>query len=282
MASSQRDGCLSVQTVIHGTTLVTNAIIERKGDRDGAASRPAAIVTRWRSAASTGMTCTTCCLEVPKPLVPRLPAARGGRADAGGRLGPAAAGHGRRSSRWLAQLARRGIRAIAVSLLHAYQNPEHERQIGRVIATGCAGAGNVALVGGGAGDSASTSGPPRRSVNVYVKSLVRPLSGRTAAQADATSGIDGRTVHDALVRRHRDRRDEPPVPGAPARVGPGSRRAGDRAPRRRRGLPRSDVVRHGRDDGEAVHHRATGSRSRRHAARGRPRLPVQEGLRASR
>ncbi len=54
-----RTPAADVRTVIHGTTLVTNAIIERKGATTALHRRPAGFATRSRSAASTATTCTT-------------------------------------------------------------------------------------------------------------------------------------------------------------------------------------------------------------------------------
>jgi N-methylhydantoinase A len=121
-----------VGNVIHGTTLVTNAIIERSGD-------PTALIT------TKGFRDTLeirrehrydmydLFLEPPKDLVPRHL-----RFEVDERLlsdgSVLRALDGEEVEALVRALRSRGIKAVAVSLLHAYQNPVHERQIGEIIA----------------------------------------------------------------------------------------------------------------------------------------------------
>jgi N-methylhydantoinase A len=121
-----------VSHVIHGTTLVTNAIIERKGD-------PTALIT------TKGFRDTLeirrehrydmydLLLEPPKDLVPRYLRFEIDERllSDGSELRPL---HRPEVEALVRAIAARGIKAIAVSLLHAYQNPAHERQVGEIIA----------------------------------------------------------------------------------------------------------------------------------------------------
>ncbi|HEY8448292.1 MAG TPA: hydantoinase/oxoprolinase family protein [Thermomicrobiales bacterium] len=120
-----------VGQIVHGTTLVTNALIERKG------AKTALLTTRgFRDAVEIGREhrydLYDLFLELPKPLVPRyLRFELNERILADGSvLTPLDADE-------VAALARRlvddGIEAVAVCLLHSYQNPEHERQVGAIL-----------------------------------------------------------------------------------------------------------------------------------------------------
>jgi N-methylhydantoinase A len=121
-----------VQGIVHGTTLVTNAIIERKGV-------PTALITTrgFRDAVEIGREhrydLYDIFLEMPRPLVPRrLRLELDERILADGtvvtNVDPA-------QVRELAEsLREEGVEAVAVALLHAYRNPEHERQVADLLA----------------------------------------------------------------------------------------------------------------------------------------------------
>jgi N-methylhydantoinase A len=121
-----------VQGIVHGTTLVTNAIIERKGV-------PTALITTrgFRDAVEIGKEhrydLYDIFLEMPQPLVPRrlrLEVDERVLAD-GSVLQPV----DRQQVRDLTEkLADEGIEAVAVALLHSYRNPEHERLIEELLA----------------------------------------------------------------------------------------------------------------------------------------------------
>jgi N-methylhydantoinase A len=121
-----------VGNVVHGTTLVTNAIIERKGD-------PTALITTkgFRDALEIRREhrydMYDLSLEAPRDIVPRyLRFEIDERILADGtilrELDDAEV------ERLVSAIASRGIKAIAVSLLHAYRNPIHERRVRDVIA----------------------------------------------------------------------------------------------------------------------------------------------------
>jgi N-methylhydantoinase A len=121
-----------VVAVIHGTTLVTNTLIERRGARTGL------ITTRgFRDVLEIGREkrydIYDLFLEMPKPpLAPRsMRREVTERVDHRGQVvTPLQADDARRA---LAELLAGGAEAIAVCLIHSYANPEHERQIGRII-----------------------------------------------------------------------------------------------------------------------------------------------------
>jgi N-methylhydantoinase A len=120
----------AVRHIVHGTTLVTNAIIERKG------ARTALLTTAgFRDAVEIGREhrydMYDIFLDLPRPLVPRylrfgLPE----RILADGTVQqPLDADYVRRL---VSELAAKGVEALAVSLLHAYRNPAHERQVAAI------------------------------------------------------------------------------------------------------------------------------------------------------
>ena len=118
--------------LIHGTTLVTNALIERKG-------APTALLTTsgFRDALEIGREqryeLYDLNLEVSQPLIPRhlrfdLPE----RTLADGTvLRPLDESYLRRL---VAELRDKGIKAIGICYLHSYRNPAHERRTAEIIA----------------------------------------------------------------------------------------------------------------------------------------------------
>jgi N-methylhydantoinase A len=121
----------TVSATIHGTTLITNAIIERKGAKTGL------ITTRgFRDALEIGREkrydIYDIFLENPPPLVPRaLRREVDERLDETGRvLTPL----NRMEVLDVVQaLLRDGVEALAVVLLHSFRNPTHERIIREVV-----------------------------------------------------------------------------------------------------------------------------------------------------
>jgi N-methylhydantoinase A len=113
--------------IVHGTTLVTNALIERKG------ARTALITTKgFRDAVEIGREhrydLYDLFLELPPPLAPRHRRFElDERVLADGSV-VKAVGSGE-VRRLIERLVAEDIEAVAVSLLHAYRNPAHERQV---------------------------------------------------------------------------------------------------------------------------------------------------------
>lgn len=127
----QRVSPQEVTEVVHGTTLVANALIERKG------ATTALIATRgFRDTIAIRRELRydlyDLFLEMPEPLVPRRL-----RFEVSERLLPDGSVERAVDPDEVRRLARRierqGVQAVAVSLLHSYRNPEHERLIGRVL-----------------------------------------------------------------------------------------------------------------------------------------------------
>ena len=126
-ATAHRD----VDVFVHGTTLATNALIERKG------ARTAFLTTRgFRDILEMGFEKRfeqyDILMDKPDPLVPRpLRREVDERVSAGGRvLIPLhTAGIRDVAAEWRAQ----GIEAVAVGLLHSYAHPAHERTIRDVL-----------------------------------------------------------------------------------------------------------------------------------------------------
>src|SRR3984893_15382954 len=117
--------------VVHGTTLVTNALIERSGARLGL------ITTRgFRDILEMGTEQRNdiydLFLQFPDPLVPRrhrLEVTERMDRD-GNALLPLEAAEVRAVAQ---RLAADGVEAIAICFLHAYRNPAHEREAGDII-----------------------------------------------------------------------------------------------------------------------------------------------------
>jgi N-methylhydantoinase A len=119
-------------TLIHGTTLVTNALIERKG-------APTALLTTagFRDALEIGREhryeLYDLNLELPKPLVPRhlrFDVPERVAAD-GAVLQPLDESFVRRL---VAELRDTGIKAIGICYLNSFRNPEHEQRSAEIIA----------------------------------------------------------------------------------------------------------------------------------------------------
>jgi N-methylhydantoinase A len=120
-----------VSEVVHGTTLVANALIERKGAVTGLVATKGFkdIVTIRRE---LRYDLYDLFLEMPEPLVPRrLRHEVEERILADGSeeiaLDPEQV---RRLAR---RLDREGVEAVAVALLHSYRNPEHEREVAKLL-----------------------------------------------------------------------------------------------------------------------------------------------------
>ncbi len=121
-----------LKTIIHGTTLVTNALIERKG------VKTALLTTEgFRDAVAIGTEhrydMYDIFIEKPEPLVPR-----GLRYGVHERLlddGSVLLKLDEEQVRSIAaELRRHEVRAVAVSLLHSFRNPAHERRIAEILA----------------------------------------------------------------------------------------------------------------------------------------------------
>ena len=121
-----------LKTIIHGTTLVTNALIERRG------TATALLTTEgFRDAVAIGTEhrydMYDIFLEKPEPLVPRSLryGVRERVLDDGSVLRDLDEEQVRAIAR---ELLERGIGAVAVSFLHGYRNPAHEHRVAEILA----------------------------------------------------------------------------------------------------------------------------------------------------
>jgi N-methylhydantoinase A len=116
-----------VETIVHGTTLVTNCILERTG------ARTALLTTRgFRDAVEIAREhrydLYDLFLTLPRPLVPRYL-----RVEVDERI--AATGDVLRpldiadAEMLIEELRQKGVEAVAICLLHSYVNPAHERAL---------------------------------------------------------------------------------------------------------------------------------------------------------
>ncbi len=157
-----------VHEIIHGTTLVTNAVIERKGAPLGL------LTTRgFRDILEMGAEqrydIYDLFVRFPAPMVERdLRSEVGERIDALGRVvAPLDLGSVREA---VETLVAGGCRAIAVSLLHSYANPAHEQAVGDWIRAHHPGV-SVSL----SSDVVAEMGEYARTVTTCANAYVQPL-----------------------------------------------------------------------------------------------------------
>ncbi len=121
-----------LKTIIHGTTLVTNALIERRG------TATALLTTEgFRDAVAIGTEhrydMYDIFLEKPEPLVPRN--LRYGVRERVLDDGSVLRDLDEEQVRAIAgELLERGIGAVAVSFLHGFRNPVHEQRVAEILA----------------------------------------------------------------------------------------------------------------------------------------------------
>ncbi|KGM38347.1 hydantoinase [Alkalispirochaeta odontotermitis] len=120
-----------IEEIIHGTTLVINAIIERKGARTGL------ITTRgFRDVLELGRELRYDAYDIfaeyPLPLVPRsLRLEVSERIASDGRVIMEL--DGAEVQKVLSELTEKGIESLAVCLINAYENPVHEKMIQGIV-----------------------------------------------------------------------------------------------------------------------------------------------------
>jgi len=131
LAASIPGSPAAIERVIHGTTLATNALIQRKG------GRTALLVTRgFRDMLELGRESRfdiyDINIELPAALVPRkLVFEIDERIDHAGKV--AVPLDLEQAGIVIADLKKRGVDAIAVCLLHAFKSPQHERALAALI-----------------------------------------------------------------------------------------------------------------------------------------------------
>jgi 5-oxoprolinase (ATP-hydrolysing) len=121
-----------VDTVVHGTTLVTNTLIERSGVKTGLLTTKG-----FRDILEMGKEqrydIFDLFLQYPEPLVPRYL-----RLELDERIGPDGEVLQQPDADQIrslaAQMVAQGVEAVAVCLLHSYRNSAHERLVGEILA----------------------------------------------------------------------------------------------------------------------------------------------------
>ena len=280
----------SLRYVVHGTTVATNAIIQRKIARtalittEGLPRRPRdrppdpPVAVRHRSS------------QKPVPLVPR-PLCFGvpERLDWHGEvLGPLDEDGGPDGRPDVAPSE--GVESVAVCLLHAYANPVHERA-GRARSSprSCP---DVAV-------SLSSNIVPEfreydRASTVVINAGIQPIVQEYLGSIEERlrgPRRRGRAAGDAERRRRPDLRERRRAAGVHRRVRAGGRGHRHQPPRPELGPGRRHLVRHGRHDGQgrarprrhpADHQGSTTSaRSRSRAAARRAAPATRSGRRSS-
>lgn len=177
----------AVDAVVHGTTLVTNTVIERKGAKVGL------ITTRgFRDSLEMGREIRydlyDLFFEMPEPLVPRaLREEVTERLDANGDvLEPLNADDVRAAgSRLLAE----GCEAFAVCLLHSYRNDAHEQEVRRIL-EGIVGGRPICISSEVAPEIREFERCNTACANAYVQPLMRSYLERLEEQLKAR-GLEG-------------------------------------------------------------------------------------------
>lgn len=132
------EGALPVASFVHGTTLVINALTERRGVRTGLLT-----TAGFRDVLAIGRGNRPDLFNYgyrkPEPFVPRpLRLEARERLDPSGAvLEPLAEDDVRAAARAFREA---GVQAVAVCFLHSYANPEHERRAGAILAEELPGA----------------------------------------------------------------------------------------------------------------------------------------------
>jgi N-methylhydantoinase A len=177
-----------LELVVHGTTLVTNAIIERKGS-------PTALLTTqgFRDAVEIGRErryeLYDLMVELPRPLVPRhlrfdVPE----RTLADGSVAMALdEPYVERLGR---ELGESGVEAVAVSFLHSFTNPEHERRAREALQR-AAPALRVSLSSEVAAEIREYERTTTTVANVYVQNLIDRYLTELRARLER-QGFEGR------------------------------------------------------------------------------------------
>ena len=207
----------SVTKVVHATTVASNAVLEGKGSRCAllttAGFRDVLELRRLRIPVMYDLQ-----YEKPPPLVPRrlrfeIPERTGPRGEVWIELDEDAV-------REAAEQARdAGVAAIAISFLHAYANPDHERRAAEIVREVV---GDDVYITCSSEILAEIREYERTStavVNAYVGPGGRAL--HPLARVEPRRGRDHRAAPDhAVERRPHERRGRDPEAGAPRRVRP--------------------------------------------------------------
>ena len=177
-------GATDVTRVVHGTTLVTNAVVERKGARTALVTT-AGFRDTLEIATENRYDMYDLEIEKPRPLVPRrLREEVRERMYADGRVAEPLDVESVRAT--AERLRAAGVEAVAVCLLNSYRSGEHERRVAELLAELLPGV-PVAL-------SSEVSPEIReyhRSVTTVVNAYVMPLVDRYVEELGRRLGESG-------------------------------------------------------------------------------------------
>jgi N-methylhydantoinase A len=197
----------AIAQVIHGTTLVANAIIERKGVRTAfvttAGFRDVLVMAReWR------WDIHDLNITLAPPLVPRARSV-----EVRERLGPDGTVltpfHPDSAEEAAERLAGMAVEAVAVTFLHAFRDPTHERTMAAILARHLPDAA-ISL----SSEVAPTLGEYERATTTVANAYVQPVFRRYLTRlADGLRALgvrtdlllmqsDGGTIHQAAAMRH--------------------------------------------------------------------------------
>ncbi|HZC97905.1 MAG TPA: hydantoinase/oxoprolinase family protein [Bradyrhizobium sp.] len=175
-------GDLSI--IIHGTTLATNAIIERKGAKTALVTtegfRDTIEIRHENRFEQYDVN-----IDLPPPLVPRrlrFPVRE--RIDARGRVLVPLDEAG--VSSLADRLAADGVQSIAIGFLHSFTNPAHERRVGEILAERLPGV-PITL----SSDVSPEMREYERFSTACANAYVQPLVGRYLADLDAMLRREG-------------------------------------------------------------------------------------------
>jgi N-methylhydantoinase A len=177
----------SILRVLHGTTLVTNAVIQRRG------AKAALLVTEgFRDAVEIGtehrFDLYDLDIEKPRPIIPRhlrRPVKERVLADGSVEI-PLDRSQARSE---VAALLSQGVEAIAVCLLHSFRNPAHEQALREIIRE-LAPSLHVSLSCEVAPEIREYERASTTSINAYVAPIVGPYL-RSLRERLAARGVDG-------------------------------------------------------------------------------------------
>jgi 5-oxoprolinase (ATP-hydrolysing) len=193
--ADHRAAFADVAEIIHGTTLVTNAIIERKGARLGLITT-AGFADVLEAGTEQRYDIYDLFLTYPDPLVPRRH-----RLEVPERIdrdGCVITPLDHEAVRGAARaLAKAGVQAVAICFLNAYREPAHEREAGAIVAAELPGVA-VSV----SSDVVAEIGEYARFVTTCANAYVQPLMAtylRRLEQALRNEGFAGslRLMHSA-------------------------------------------------------------------------------------
>lgn len=177
-----------VSHVVHGTTLFTNALIERKGARTAlittAGFRDAIEIAREHRYDMYDLY-----MQRPRPLAPRYL-----RFELNERVlvdGTVRKPLDEREVYALAEtLKREGVEAVAVCLIHAYVNDAHERRVAAILAQALPGVA-VTFSSDIVPEIREYDRTSTTLANVYVKTIAQRYLGRLRRRLTVEQGIEG-------------------------------------------------------------------------------------------